>query len=237
LPRLVIALPSHKRFARHHRELQKSHNPSRNHCSLVLKTVLGTELEACAKPQRPHPQRASRNPQCTGEPVAVLDLVAFVALVVAQNQRAVVGRELIQTRTEAFEATIAIGFWFVQRGLRLWCFLQRPGLKCAVPTHLEQKHARDANAIGGGVADDLSVADLLRATIDGLISVFLGRRAASPFEEPDKVATNLEIAIGRDVPIGSKQRQQAVEGGLCEGPHSTSRRIYRHSPWSVNAAQ
>ena len=134
-----------------------------------------------------------------------------------------VGRELAQTQTEAFHAAIAIVFRLVQHGVRLWRFVQRPGLPGAIPAHLEQKHSRDANAIGGEVADDLSLANLPRAAVDGLVSVFLGCRAASPFEKADKVATNLEIAIGRDVAIGSKQRQQAVEGRLREGPHLTSR--------------
>ena len=120
----------------------------------------------------------------------------------------------------------------VRRGLRLWRFLQRPGLPGASPAHLEQKLSRDANAIGRDVADDVSLGYLSRAAVDGLISVFLGCRAAPPFEEADKVATNVEIAIGREVAIASKQRQQAVEGGLRE-----RRRIYRHSPWSVKAAQ
>lgn len=213
---------------------------SRNFCSLGLQTALGAELEACANPQRSHPQRAGRNPQRPGEPVTVLDLVAFLAIVVAQNELAMSGRQLAQTPTETLHTAISIAVRLVQHDVRLWRLVQGPGLSGAITAHLEQKHSRDANAIGGQVADDLSVANPPRATVDGLVRVFLGCRAAAPFEEADKVATNLEIAVGRDVAIGSKQRQQAVEGLLREGPlltSHTSKGIYRHSPWSVNAAQ
>jgi hypothetical protein len=151
-----------------------------------------------------------------------------------------VGPELAQTQTQAFHAAIAIVIRLVHHDLRLWRFVQGPGLPRAIPAHFEQQHSRNANAIGGDIADDLSVANLPRAAVDGLVSVFLGCRAASPLEEAHEVATNLEIAIGRDVAIGSKDRQQAVEGGLREGPHLTtciSHGTYRHSPWSVNAAQ
>jgi hypothetical protein len=147
---------------------------------------------------------------------------------------------LAETPSEAIPVAIAIAFRLGWHGVRLGRIVQGPGLPGAIPTHLEQKHPRDANAIGREVANDLSVTNLSRAAVDGLVGVFLRRRAASPFEEPNKVATNLEIALGRDIAIGSEQRQQAVEGRLREGPEPGSRishGIYRHSPWSVNAAQ
>jgi len=119
-------------------------------------------------------------------------------------------RELVQTPAETFHTALSIIFRLVRHGLRLPCFVQRQGLPGAIPTHLEQEHSRDANAIGAEVTDDLSVANLSRAPVDGLVSIVFRCRAAAPFEETDEVAANLEIAIGRDVAIGSKRRQQPV---------------------------
>jgi hypothetical protein len=208
--------------ARHHPELQKSGNLSRERRFPALQTVLGTTLQACTNPQCPHPQRAGRDPERSGEPIAVLDLVAFVSLVIAQNERAMVGRQSAQTETQAFHVTIVIVFRLRRHDVRLWRFVQRSWLPGPIAAHLEQKHPRDANAVGGEVADGFSVRNLPRAAIDGLVSVFLGGRAPSPFEKADKLSTNLEVPIRGELAVWPKQRQQAVEGRLRERPRLTT---------------
>src|SRR5690242_4560970 len=106
---------------------------------------------------------------------------------------------------QALHAASAVAVRLVRDDTRLRRFVQGASLAGSIPAHLEQEHSRNAYAIGARVANDLSLADLSGAAVHRLVGVFFRRRAASPLEEPDKVATDLEIAGGRGVPIGAQQ--------------------------------
>ena len=93
----------------------------------------------------------------------------------------------------------------------------------AVAAHFPNQHARDTDTVSSYVPNLLALADLARATVDGLIGIFVGRRAPSPLEETYEVATDLEVTGSRDIPIRTEGVQQPIEGYLGKRPLLTDR--------------
>src|SRR5262249_54187136 len=86
------------------------------------------------------------------------------------------------------------------------------------PAHLSQEHSADADAISRHVADFLSLRNPPGASVDRLVGIVIGRGTAAPFKKTHKIASNLEVPVGRTVAVGAQRFEEGVEGLLSNGP-------------------
>src|SRR6476660_9634599 len=64
----------------------------------------------------------------------------------------------------------------------------------------------------------LSLRNLPGASVDRFVGVFIGRGTAAPFKQTHKIASDLEVPVGRTVAVGAQGREDVVEGLLSNGP-------------------
>src|SRR6516164_9050224 len=120
---------------------------------MTLEAILGAKLERLPHAQGPHSQSARRNSKAFHKELAILDLVSFISVVVAQDQIAILGRELRQTTFETRHAAFSVVRGFLGRSSRLSHFMQRPRFSGPFSRHFAKQHARDAYTVGRKVAD------------------------------------------------------------------------------------
>src|SRR4030095_15218369 len=77
---------------------------------------------------------------------------------------------------------------------------------------------RDTYTVGRKAADLFAFGDFSGAAVDGFVRMLVSCRAASPFEQADAVAADLEVCFRGAVTVGAEEREKAVEGFLGEGP-------------------
>src|SRR5262249_51169328 len=184
----------------------------------LLYAVLGAQLKPFAQTQRPHAECACGNAEQFYQSLTILDLFTLVALIVVEDKVPILGREFIEAPPEAFDAAFGIASRLGGQYLRFRRLIQGPCLLRTFSAHLKREHPGNADAIRRDVANLLSFGDLFGTSINGLVSVFVGCGAASPFEEAHEVLADLEIPLRSDVTITRQRGEKAVESFLGEGP-------------------
>src|SRR5215831_11664962 len=99
-----------------------------------------------------------------------------------ENQVAGFGRELSQAPAQALYVPVGVDFEFRGLNPRLRRVFQGTRLLGAVAGHLPKEHARNSDAVSPHVPNLLAIPDLPRATIHGLIGIFVRCGAPAPLE-------------------------------------------------------
>src|SRR5262245_48085956 len=173
---------------------------------LIFQTILDADQELLSEPERPHPQRVDRDFEAVSQSLPVFDLRAFLALIVLNDQLAVIGGEAFEAAPQAFDARLQL-FKFVYGSFLARQLAEGAALFDLLLVNFEQQQPRDPDGILDRITNRFPLADLACDSIDRLVSVIFRERAAAPLEEANQVTPNLQIFFARAFPVRAEISQ------------------------------
>ena len=124
-------------------------------------------------------------------------------MVVVENQLAVLIRQFLKTLAQTFDPILIVVRFGSDFDWRRQ-FVHRLLLALAAFDYFENEQTRHAHRVTGRILELFTFGDSLGNAIECFVGVIFGKWAATPFEEANEVAADLEVLLAPAIAVVSE---------------------------------